>query len=311
MTRAPMVEQDITASLKVRHMSLIVALADRGTTHQAADALNMTQSTASKMLRDVEEIFGATLFERHPRGLTPTPLGEFVVSNVRAQLSRLQRFSDEFHARRAGGYGTLTVGAITGAAPDFVARSVAEIKRKRPQLLLSLHGETSDGILEQLEAGRIDLAVGRFSAERHRHIFAFEPLAEERLTVVARTGHPLAGAATRLADLVDCSWALQPPSNPSRQVLDAAFDAEGLRRPTDSVECSSILLILHLVQVSDSVALLPEPVVQAHRRAGLFTKLPIRPEIKLGGFGLVTRRKEPLGGAALEFRDILRARAGL
>ena len=293
-------------------MSLIVALDEHGTTHRAANALNMTQSTASKMLREVEDIFEAALFERKPRGMTPTPLGAFVVTNVRAQLSRLQRFSDEFQARRAGGYGTLSVGAITGAAPDFVARAVAEIKRKRPQLMVSLHGETSDGILEQLEAGGLDLAVGRFSAERHRHVFLFEQLAEERLIVVARADHPLQNAKTmRLADLVDCPWILQPLSNPSRQVLDAAFDQAGLGRPTDTIECSSVLLILNLVQVSDAVALLPEAVVEAHRKAGLFITLPIRPDIRLTGFGLVTRRKEVLGEAALEFCDILRARATL
>lgn len=307
-----MTERDVTARLKVRHMALIVALADHGTTHRAADALNMTQSTASKMLRDVEEIFQAALFEREPRGLSPTPLGEFVIINIRAQLSRMQRFFDEFQARRAGGYGTLSVGAITGAAPDFVAKAVAEIKRRHPQLMVGLHGETSDDILDQLEAGRLDLAVGRFSAERHGHIFTFEPLAEERLVVVARAGHPLEHAGTTcLADVADCAWALQPVSNPSRQVLDAAFDKARLRRPRDTIECSSILLILNLVQVSDAIALLPEAVVGAHLKAGLFTTLPIRPDIRLAGFGLVTRRRETLGHAAQEFCDILRARAGL
>lgn len=293
----------------MRHLSLIVALADHGTTHSAADALNMTQSTASKMLRDVEEIFQASLFERSPRGMVLTPLGQFAVDNARAQLSRLQRFSEEFSARRAGGYGTLAIGAITGAAPDLVARAVAEIKSRRPQLSVALHGETSDGILSELEAGRLDLAVGRFSAERHRTVFSFEPLAEERLVVVARAGHRLASGARRLDDLQDCAWALQPESNPSRQVLDAAFDRAGLRRPRDTIECSSILLILNLVQESEAVALLPAAVVQAHVKAGLFTVLDIRPEIRLSGFGLVTRRKEPLEPVALEFCDILRARA--
>ncbi len=269
----------------------------------------MTQSTASKMLRDVEDVFQATLFERGPRGMILTPLGQFAVDNARAQLSRLQRFSEEFSARRAGGYGTLAVGAITGAAPDLVARAVAEIKGRRPQLSVALHGETSDGILSELEAGRLDLAVGRFSAERHRTVFAFEPLAEERLVVVARAGHRQATGAHRLEDLQDCAWVLQPVSNPSRQALDAAFDRAGLRRPRETIECSSILLILNLVQESDAVALLPQAVVLAHLRAGLFTVLDIRPEIRLSGFGLVTRRKEPLEPAALEFCDILRARA--
>lgn len=302
-------DRDITASLKVRHLSLIVTLSDHGTTHSAAEALNMTQSTASKMLRDVEEIFQASLFERGPRGLTPTPLGQFAVANARMQLSRLKRFSEEFSARREGGYGRLSIGAITGAAPDLVARAVAEIKARRPQLSVALHGETSDGILAELEAGRLDLAVGRFSADRHKTVFTFEPLAEEQLVVVARAGHETATGAQSLSDLQHCVWAMQPVSNPSRQVLEAAFDSAGLPRPADFIECSSILLILNLVQESNAVALLPQAVVQAHQKAGLFTVLDIRPEIQLSGFGLVTRRKEPLQPVVLEFCEILRGRA--
>ena len=302
-----MTESNITANLKVRHLSLIVALADHGTTHRAADALNMTQSTASKMLRDVEHILAATLFERVPRGLKLTPLGAFAVSNARLQLSRLHRFSEDFQALQAGGYGTLSIGAITGAAPDFVAQAVAEIKQRRPQLTVYFHGETSDAILDQLEAGRLDLAVGRFSAARHPLIFSFESLAEERLVVVSRTGHPIMHkSASNLADLARCIWALQPLSNPSRKVLDEAFDRAGVDRPIDTIECSSILLILNLVQFSDAVALLPDAIVSAHRRAGIFQALPIRPEIRLPGFGLVTRRREALGEAAHEFREILR-----
>lgn len=302
-------DKDITANLKMRHLALLVAIADHGTTHSAAAALNMTQSTASKMLQDVEEIFQAALFERSPRGMTPTPLGQFAVDNARSQLARLQRFSKEFQNRRAGGYGTLDIGAITGAAPDLLASAVAEIKARRPLLAVTLHGETSDGILSELEAGRIDVAVGRFSADRHRTVFTFEPLAEERLVIVTRAGNPHTAGATRLEDLLDCAWALQPQSNPSRQALDAAFNGAGLGQPRDTIDCSSILLILNLVQSSDAVALLPRAVVQAHLAAGLFAELNVRPDIRLSGFGLVTRRKEPLQAAASEFCDILRVRA--
>lgn len=305
-------EKDITSNLKVRHLALVVALADHATTHRAADALNMTQSTASKMLRDVEEMFQATLFDREPRGMKPTPLGAFVIDNARAELARLHRFSDDFRARRAGGYGTLSIGAISGAAPGLVAHSLAAIKRKRPQLMVVLHGETSDTILDMLENGRLDLAVGRFSTDRHRHLFEFEPLAEEKLIIVARAGHALEGRALDgLAELVDWPWILQHRSTPSRKVLDLAFAEAELRPPVDTIECASMLAIINLVQVSEAVALLPASVVQAHLGAGLFIELPVRPEIRLDGFGLITRKREPLNEAALEFSDCLRRTAAL
>ncbi|OSP55392.1 LysR family transcriptional regulator [Pseudoruegeria sp. SK021] len=294
----------------MRHLSLIVALADHHTTHRAASQMNMTQSTASKMLRDVEDLFQATLFDRGARGLKPTPLGEFVIANARAQLSRLERFSDDFRARRAGGYGTLNLGAISGAAPSLVARSLADIKRTRPQLTVVLHGETSDALLDMLENGRLDLVVGRYSTDRHQHLFDFEPLAYERLTAVARAGHALQGRARyRLADLVDHPWVLQYKTTPTRKALDAGFADADLPPPVNTIECGSIVAILSLVQVSDAVALLPAALVEAHLAAGLFTELPLRPEIRLDQFGLVTRKREPLSDAAQEFSGLLRINA--
>ncbi|GAW34780.1 HTH-type transcriptional regulator GbpR [Roseovarius sp. A-2] len=302
--------RDIASNLKVRQLSLIVALSDHGTTHRAAAALNMTQSTASKMLRDVEELFQAALFERHARGLKPTPLGEFAISNARNQLTGLQRFADDFRARRAGGYGTLKIGAIAGAGLDLMFRSLANIKRKRPQLTITLHGETSDTVLNMLENEELDLVVGRFSSERHSQLFEFEPLAEEKLIIVARFGHALQDRVINdLADLVDWPWILQNQSTPARKALDLAFVKAGLRSPDNVIECCSLLSILSLVQVSDAVALLPSSLVEAHLKAGLFTELPMLSEIRLEKFGLVTWKGEPLSEAAREFADLLRMNA--
>lgn len=300
----------LVSRLKFRHFSLIEAIAEHGTMSRAAEALGMTQSTASKMLGYIESVLGAALFEREARGMTLTPLGEYTREAVRVQLSQLDRFVRDFDSRKSGGYGTLSVGAIMGAAPDLVARAVAEIKAARPQLMVHLLGETSDHILDMLEAGRLDLAVGRFSTARHRRLFVFEPLRDEKLVLVGRSGHDL----TRdfdgdLQTLTKWPWILQPETTPSRQVLDSAFLEADVPLPGNVIECVSIFAILNLVQVSDAVALLPASVVRDHVRAGLLEQLPMRPEISVGGFGVVTRRDTDLSAVATTFVQVLRKHA--
>ncbi|MER0236963.1 LysR family transcriptional regulator [Fulvimarina sp. MAC8] len=296
--------------LKIRHFMLIAALDDHGTMHRAAEALNMTQSTASKMLGDLEILLGAKLFERAPRGMTPTALGRYALSIARAELTRIERFSEEFAARRDGGYGTLSIGAIMGAAPDLVAHAVADLKRSQPKLTVRLLGETSDHILDMLETGRLDLAVGRFTNPRHGQLFEFEPLAEEKLVLVARAGHPLTdGFDGDLKVLADWPWVLQPPTTPTRYLLDDAFAEAGIDIPDNVVECISIFAILNLVQASDAVAVLPVSVVDAHLRAGLLAPLAMRPQITVSGFGIVTRKNELIGETAELFADSLRRHA--
>ena len=46
----------IRARLKTRQLLLLVALAEEGNIHRAAQVLNMTQPAASKLLKDLEDV---------------------------------------------------------------------------------------------------------------------------------------------------------------------------------------------------------------------------------------------------------------
>ena len=112
-------------------------------------------------MHDLEQLFGFALFERLPRGMQPTELGAEVVAFAQRVMVELQRFGQDLESNAAGGYGQLMIGAIMGAAPDVVARAMADIKQKRPLLAIRLLGERSDEIITLLLERKIDLAVGR------------------------------------------------------------------------------------------------------------------------------------------------------
>jgi DNA-binding transcriptional LysR family regulator len=48
---------------------LLTAICDEGNIHRAAEVLNMSQPAASKLLKDLEDMLGVSLFERQPRGM--------------------------------------------------------------------------------------------------------------------------------------------------------------------------------------------------------------------------------------------------
>jgi DNA-binding transcriptional LysR family regulator len=114
--------------LKFKHLALLVALDDMRNLHQAAEAINVAQPSASRMLGDIEEAFGFLLFERNSRGMQPTPLGVAALAYARHSLADLTRFAEGLEVKRKGGHGQLTVGAIMGAAPDLLAMAVADLK---------------------------------------------------------------------------------------------------------------------------------------------------------------------------------------
>ena len=296
--------------LRLKHWSLLSALGETPTLNQAAARISVTQPAATKMLRDIEQAFDFPLFERHARGMRATPLGSEIVAYARQTQASLDRFLEDLEIKRRGGHGHLVFGAIMGAAPDIVARAVADIKRERPRLSVRILGETSDQIGILLDRHDIELAVGRFTDPLQHNKFHFTALADEPLRAVVRRGHALA-RHRRLdwAELVRWPWVLQTLSTPARQLLEEEFTRAGVATPSDVIECTSIFATLQLVQSSDAIAVLPESVVRDHVNAHLLVALKLVVGRDLKAFGLLTRRDEPLSEVATAFTAHLKRNA--
>jgi DNA-binding transcriptional LysR family regulator len=293
--------------LKFKHLALLVALDDARNVHLAADAINVAQPSASRMLGDIEEAFGFLLFERNARGMQPTPLGVVTLAYARRALAELTRFAEDLDVKRKGGHGQLTVGAIMGAAPDLLAMAVAALKTGRPLLNVRILGETSDQVVQLLHRREVDLALGRLTNPLQHNDFSFEPLARETLLLVVRSAHPLAGCTSiTLRELIDWPWVAQPLSSPARVLFEEELARAGLATPVNLTECASIFATLQLLENYDAVAMLPESVVRDHVRGGLLVVLPVEIGKSLPGFGLLTRKGEPLAEPAEHFVSLLR-----
>ena len=293
--------------LKFKHLALLVALDDARNLHQAAEAINVAQPSASRMLGDIEEAFGFLLFERNARGMTPTPLGVVTLAYARRALAELTRFAEDLDVKRRGGHGQLTVGAIMGAAPDLLAMAVAALKTESPLLNVRILGETSDQVVQLLHRREVDLALGRLTSPLQHNDFSFEPLARETLVLVVRAVHPVAGrASVSLRELMEWPWVAQPVTSPARVLFEEELAREGLGTPANLTECASIFATLQLLENYDAVAMLPESVVRDHVRGKLLVALPVEIGKSLAGFGILTRKEEALAEPAQRFVDLLR-----
>jgi DNA-binding transcriptional LysR family regulator len=293
--------------LRFKQLALLAALDEHRSLHRAAEAVHLAQPSATKLVHDLERDFGFPLFERLPRGMLPTELGSEVLVFARRMLIDLDRFTEDLDNKRRSGYGQLVIGAIMGAAPDVVAHAVADIKQRRPLLLVRLLGETSDQIVSLLLDHKIDLAVGRFSDSLQHNLLDYEVLGDEVLCIIARKDHPLTKLRhLNLRTLGQSAWILQPLSSPARQIIEQEFGQAGMMTPSNIVESNSIFATLQLVQKTDAVTLLPESVVRDHLTAELLVRLPLTVGKSLPGFGILTRRGEALSAGAIEFVQSLR-----
>lgn len=294
--------------LKTRQLALLVYLEEEGSLARAATAAGLTQSAASKLLRQVETSLDVKLFERNARGMAPTRYGEILVRHARTALSGLGLAREEITALKSGLSGRAMIGAVLSPGTHIVPTAIARVKQRYPGLLLGMEVDASRQLVQKLLQGHLDMVVGRVLETACVEELLYEPLAaDEPHAVIAGSRHPLARrAGLELEDLIDQPWILPPEGNLVRDRLFSMFLERGLALPTNIVESLSLPAITGLLQQSDYLVALPERAVQSCCQAGILTVLLRDLPLSLGGFGLVTRRNQKLSPGAQYLLNTLR-----
>ena len=97
---------------RLRQLHLLLALHECGSVVRAAQHLDISQSAATQALAELERVLDVRLFERHARGLRPTPAGQALTDAARGIMSELEDVAEALAALRLGASAALRLGAI-------------------------------------------------------------------------------------------------------------------------------------------------------------------------------------------------------
>jgi len=304
----------VRTRLKTRQLLLLVALDEEGNIHRAADALSMSQPAASKLLRELEEMLDAPLFERMPRGMRATLYGEVMIRHARSVVGSLDQAREEVLALKSGQLGRVAVGTITSPAVSLLPAAIAQVKTTHPGLSVSVEIDSSNVLLESLAQDKLDVVLGRLSAEHDKLQLRYEPLAGEPVCAVVRPGHPmLADATTRsiaLADIARDTWVVPPVGSVLRHRFELMFQRASLAPPSNVVETPALLFITRVLEQSDMIAVLTEDVARYYAAHGMVAILPVPMDCQMDDFGIITRTGQLLSPASTQVVRALKEVAG-
>ncbi|UNK56720.1 LysR family transcriptional regulator [Pseudoxanthomonas daejeonensis] len=295
----------VRARLKTRQLMLLIAIDEEGNIHRAAETLAMSQPAASKLLKDLEEMIGVPLFERLPRGMSPTWYGETMIRHARIALASLGEAGAEIEALKGGLAGNIAVGAIAGPAMSLLPTALARIARQHPDLRVSLLVESSDVLLERLEQNRLDFLVARLFERHDKRYLHYQALAEEDICAIARPGHPiLALDAPDLAELARASWIVPPEGSVLRHRFELMFRSAGQQPPRQVLATTALMFMTKMLQESDYLAVVPVDVARHYAEHAMVRIVPVDLSCRMDSFGIITRTDWLLSPGA---RTVLRA----
>ncbi|TFZ01263.1 LysR family transcriptional regulator [Ramlibacter rhizophilus] len=298
--------------MQLNQLRTFTAIVETGSIRAAARRLGVSQPSATKSLRALEQDLDTQLVQRHSRGIALTPAGKALLAHARAAQAELQKARAEIDelAGRARESVTMGVASIVGAW--LVPPVLAAQRARSPESAVRVLEGTQESLLPMLREGAIDFAVClRLEPESTRG-FTVRNLARFRLTVVGRKGHPLR-QARRLEELREAHWIMTRPRG-AGGALEHAFRAAGLALPASATECDSHAIKIALLAGSDALGLVGRPMLGEASVRALLEEIPIEPPFPLMTVSLYTRSDTPPGPpvralaalVALQCRTILR-----
>lgn len=208
--------------LRIRHMEIVLAISDFGTLSKAALQLHLTQSGLSRAITEIEEIAGGRLFERTGKGMVCTPLGEAMCRHAQILLGDLDAAETDLAAVASGDLGSLTVGCFSMFSAWPLAEAVRQFRAIHPRVALAIQVGMHERLMEDLDAGKLDVLIGRHLPTLNPEVYRSTDLMEDSVVLACAAHHPLAGRTQlTLADCAAYPWIAAPPKNRVRMELEA------------------------------------------------------------------------------------------
>lgn len=230
-----------------------------GSLSAAAQQAHLALAAASRRIRELEEAVGEPLFERHGRGVRPTPAGSVFARHGLTLLQNLEQMAGELADLRQGVARHVRLCANTAAINQFLPPLLARYAREQRQVRIDLDEQLSNGVVTALLEGRADLGV--FAEGADTRGLDCRVFRHDQLVLVLPRGHRLVGrSALDFAQALDEDWITLSDGAALLQRQQQTALAAG--RPLRiRMQVRSFDAVCHLVASGLGIAVLPKNAV--------------------------------------------------
>jgi LysR family transcriptional regulator of gallate degradation len=291
---------------------VIASLAEKRNMPAVAREFGITQPAISSALKDLESGLGVTLFNRNARGLTATPAGEIVAFYFKRVLSELRHIGPDIAASEGTLQGSVNVGALPLGRTQILPLAIASLLARHPGLHVTTVESPYDALAASLRSGDIDFILGALRSASEAKDLQQEPLFEDRISVIARAGHPLARAKRiDFRMLREARWTLSRHGSPSRELLERFFSDARQAPPLPAVETGDLAVLRGLLLESDMLTAISAHQLRYEIRDGSLVVLDFPLEETQREIGLTQRLGAfPSPGARALMDEIRKVVAG-
>ena len=289
-----------------RQLQAYLLVAQHHSFARAAEALFITPSGLTVLIRELENHVGFRLFDRTTRHVALTAEGSRFLATV-------QRCFDEINAA-ASNVGetvkqsgqTFSVGAQPWPAANILPQALKEFRIRLPELRIQVFDGDVTSVCQRVKDGQLDMAFGFFKSVpgvQRTPFFRFSLIVIRAEDDTAPRRTSTTWSALKGERLLSLS-----PINPIQQLIDRHLAEAGVTSEPTMVFNQAHTLIA-MVEAGQGIAILPSTGLAACRSRRVVASRLINPTVTLDWYHIRTRGRK-LHPAAEEFASFLQGYIG-
>lgn len=294
----------------LRKMRYVMAVAKSGRVTQAAVDLNVSQSSITTGVKEVEEQLGVALFRRTSRGMILTREGNRFLQRVNYALQALDDAFDSLKDIHPTLKGTLRLAMTYTVAGYFMPPLLAQFQRRYPWVRVELYEVSRPEIEQGLTAGEFDLAIVLTSNIEHHQWLEKLTLTQSQRRLWVNGQHELMKRERiTLQDIAHYPYIMLTVDEADQSALKY-WKPEGLT-PNILFRTSSVEAVRSMVANGTGITILSDMVYRPWSLDGKrIEHIELNNPIPPMELGLSWPRNRPLSPAAKAFSDLAQSFSG-
>jgi LysR family cyn operon transcriptional activator len=251
--------------MELRQLKYFVKVAETLNFSEASKALNITQSTLSQQIRQLEDEIGTQLFVRSSHHVLLTEAGVELLPCANKTLRDAQLCLSRINDLNELLTGTLSIG-VTYTFGPILTEALFSFMKMYPKIKLNIVYKPMTDLLVLLRNREVDFVLA-FRPSKAVEGIESHMLFQNCLSAIVGDGHPLAeNKSVTLAELENYDLALPSRGLQARNMLDKILS----RRPYNfrvRIELNEANILLKLIRQNKLVTILAEATI--HNESGV------------------------------------------
>jgi DNA-binding transcriptional LysR family regulator len=290
--------------INLNQLRVFQAVAQTRSFTRAAEAVHLTQPGISKHIKQMEEYYGAPLFDRLGKKVALTQAGEILFAASREVMASVEVAEQRIQELKGLLGGKLLLGTSFPIGVYILPGVLAAFRKKYPAVDVVLVISLSEKIYARVLANKLDL--GLVSHEVHDpRLLSKEFMTDELVAIFPGDHKWTAKKSIESQDLVGETFIAAARGAGTRAVMEERLKQKGIVLQ-HVLDFGNLEGVKHAVEVGLGVSIQALSVVQREVAAGSLRALPLAGMNARMDYLYICRKDKHLSTAASAFLELLR-----